>query len=33
MRIILMGEDCRTCGETVSRDRQFLPALAAPASR
>ena len=25
MRIILMGEDCRTCGETVSRDDNFCP--------
>jgi hypothetical protein len=25
MRIILMGEDCRTCGETVSREDNFCP--------
>ena len=25
MRIILMGEGCRTCGETVSRDDNFCP--------
>ena len=25
MRIILMGEDCRSCGETVSRSDNFCP--------
>ncbi len=25
MRIILMGEDCRSCGETITRADNFCP--------